>query len=185
MKSKTLVALAVASTIGWSAGAIAGSGHEVITPLSVNESGPVLVSQHQGFGHEPSSSFATSSVEHTIMGSPLSDSSDWSGSEEQVAMADDASYYIVAWTPVVMEQWDLYVVDPDTDLVALTHLYNGDIAFIDGSMSSESLALSGDDVSGDQLAMGESDFVPEGALQEDMVAYVLSVDPVEDTAQVG
>jgi hypothetical protein len=202
MKSRTLISLAVASTLGWSAAAFAGSSHEVVTPLSVNETGPVIVSQHRGFGHEPSSSFATASAEHTIMGSTLSDSSDWTGSAEQVALAEESSdYYIIAFEPVAVEGWDFYIIDVDADQLALSSddsLSGEWVAFSDESMSGEELALSSDEfMSDDQLAasdmtgeemmaqIGESDYVPSGALQEDMVAYVLSVDPVEDTANVG
>src|SRR5215210_166465 len=65
MKSK-LITMAVASTIGWSAGAFAATGHEVITPLSVNDAGEVLPQQHSG-------GFASSSsVSHnrSMMSSP-------------------------------------------------------------------------------------------------------------------
>jgi len=201
MKSKTLISLAVASTLGWSAAAIAGSSHEVMTPLSVNETGPVLVSQHKGFGQEPSSSFATASVEHTIMGSTLSDSSDWTGSAEQVALADDSSdYYIVAFEPIAVEGWDFYIIDVDAGELALSSddsLSGDGVAFSDEPMSGEALALGSDEfTSDDQLAasemmgeemaqIGESDYVPSGALQEDMVAHVLSDDPVDDSANAG
>ena len=65
MKSKTLITLAVASTFGLSAGASAGSSHEVSTPMSVNETGEVL----------PYGSYATMSQDASIGSNAAFDSS--------------------------------------------------------------------------------------------------------------
>ena len=40
MKTKTLIAAAISSTFGLATAAFAGSGHEVVTPSSPNESHP-------------------------------------------------------------------------------------------------------------------------------------------------
>lgn len=125
MKSKTVVTIAVASTFGWSAAAFAGSGHEVVTPLSVNETGETFVSNHKGFSSpERISAIGVSSQESgsgTLSGS-YSDSSGFSAnsesaslaSEDSIALADEGIYsdfYVVSWTPVTIESWDYYVID--------------------------------------------------------------------------
>jgi len=192
MKSKTLIGLAVASTFAWSAAAFAGSSHEVMTPLSANETGPVLVSHQQSFGHEPTSGFATSSAEHTILGSPLSDNTDWTGSVDQVAMSDQGmSSEYVAWIPVTIETWDVYVMDGDPVALMGEAL---DYSYLVLPSDEDQLAMSSDE-SSDVLAMsessdeyaqvGESDYVPAGSVQEDLVAYTLYMSPVDDTAEVG
>ena len=125
MKSKTLVTIAVASTFGWSAATFAGSGHEVITPLSVNETGEVVVSNDKGFSsRDRISAIGVSSQESgsgALSGS-YSDSSGFSGNsesaslafEDSVALADEGIYsdfYVVSWTPLTIESWDYYVID--------------------------------------------------------------------------
>lgn len=138
MKAKTFMTMAVASTFGLSAAAFAGSGHEVMTPLSVNETGEVFVSQHKGFGStERTSAVNMSSLEpgmgtsDTIgsligslsgadsAGSGLFDSGEAASLslEESLALADDGVYsdfYIVSSSPMTFESWDYYIVDTDS-----------------------------------------------------------------------
>lgn len=125
MKSKTLITMAVASTFGWSAAAFAGSGHEVMTPLSVNESGEVLISQEQGFGSKKSIEMASASSVDTAIGGlseSYSRSSGFFDSGETASLTPDESlalgadgvysdFYVVSWTPIVSESWDYYVID--------------------------------------------------------------------------
>ncbi|HYC45970.1 MAG TPA: hypothetical protein VED01_10870 [Burkholderiales bacterium] len=140
MKTKTLVAVAVASTFGWSASAFAGSGHEVVTPLSVNESGEVLAQDpsHIGFSGQQDDMTAlgaTSDYGSGEIGGSFSEShalsSDFMGSsgfpssanetaslsmDESLAAADQgiySDYYLVSWTPVAVETWDVYLIDAD------------------------------------------------------------------------
>jgi len=124
MKTKTLMTIAVASTFGLAAAAFAGSSHEVITPLSVNESGPVIVSNDKGFsGNQHMSAIGSSASEAggTLSGS-YSDSSGFMGNDsssasletdESLALADEGIYsdfYVVSWSPVAIESWDYYVI---------------------------------------------------------------------------
>jgi len=99
-----------AGAFGLSASAFAGSTHEVMTPMSVNETGPVLASQHDRLG---SRNMAGIDV-HTanLGGLELSDATDWSASYDQMAEADlSTDAFLVSWTPVTLEGWDYYVVD--------------------------------------------------------------------------
>src|SRR5690242_16106677 len=97
MKSKTLMTLAVAGALGLSTSAFAGSGYEVQTPMSVNESGPVLASQHQYHGMSAIGSTSSSGMGEVssadtftsnVGGLDLSDATDWSTSYDMMAEAD-------------------------------------------------------------------------------------------------
>ena len=177
MKSRTLSAMAVAAAFGLSASAFAGSGHEVMTPFSPNESGADLIavqkhmSSSQHTSSHPMSSDQVSSVDTfsgNVGGLELSDATDWSASYEQMAEADGLSdSYLVTWTPFSMDGVDYYLIDMEP------------IAAGEGFGSGEELAFSGDDylglTSSDELAF----------TQEDAVTIALSASPVEDTAEVG
>ena len=123
MKSKNLIAIAVASTFGWSAAAYAGAGHAVITPSESNESAPA-VSYEESFGSVDRMAAIGSSMDEA--GGTLGGSSDVSvvdGSaalsgdgldHESLVSADDGfynDYYLVSWTPVSAESWDYYVIN--------------------------------------------------------------------------
>ena len=123
MKSKNLIAIALASTFGWSAAAYAGAGHAVITPSESNESAPAL-SYEESFGSVDRMAAIGSSMDEA--GGTLSGSSDGSFVDhsaalsgdgldhESLAFADDGfynDYYLVSWTPVTAESWDYYVMD--------------------------------------------------------------------------
>src|SRR3954465_12349785 len=105
MKSTTLMPLAVAGAMGLPARAFAGSGYEVETPMSVNESGPVLAQQyHHGTsasGSTSSSAMGEMSTTDTFTGNvgglDLSDATDWSTSYDLMAEADQgmSDAYIV------------------------------------------------------------------------------------------
>jgi hypothetical protein len=137
MKSKSVITVAVASTIGWSAAAFAGPGHEVVTPFSPNESGEVLAQlQQQGFGSthsSPSIGALSDSGSGTISGSydSMSSSSSFSGTGDETAslsMGDSlagadqgiySDYYVIGWTPSTV---DYYVIDDGgtPELVAIS-----------------------------------------------------------------
>ena len=166
MKSKTLITMAVASTFGLSAAVFAGSGHEVVTPSSPNESAPSLVSQHKGF-HSTSMTSAmapsqsiTESTGHELT---LSDASDWSASFDQMAEADVSDVYLIGFAPV--DTWDYYVIDMG---------------------SSQDLALLGDEtyylIPFDVVFMSDDGY---SMTQEQQVNAVLSEAPSFDTAEVG
>ena len=116
MKSK-LITMAVASTIGWSAGALAATGHEVITPFSVNDAGAVLPQQHSsGFGSSSSVSHNTSMTSSPTYGdaSGTFSSADQSASlnmDENLALSNGiyTDVYVVGWTPAASEDWMSYV----------------------------------------------------------------------------
>ncbi len=136
MKSKTLITMAVASTFGWSA-AFADSSHEVITPFSPNESGEQIFTYQEGFGsnsHLASVGSISDEAGGSLSGS-VSDADDnlalgdESGNEslafaddsfdmdESLALADEgiySDYYLVSWTPVTAEAWDIYLIDTGT-----------------------------------------------------------------------
>jgi len=124
MKSKALIAAAVASTFGWSAASFAGPGHEAVMPFSPNESGENIFHYQQGFGPSGSAFGAMSDqAGGTLGGSYSASASDLStsgddrasiGSDENLAAADDGlytDYYVVSWTPVTGDGWDYYVID--------------------------------------------------------------------------
>jgi hypothetical protein len=123
MKAKNLIAMAVASTFGWSAAAFAGAGPAVITPTESNESAPAL-SYEESFGSGERMAAIGSSMDEA--GGTVSGSSDESFAAHSAAMSgeglDDESYafaedgfyngyYLVSWTPVTAESWDYYVID--------------------------------------------------------------------------
>jgi hypothetical protein len=168
MKSKALITIAVASTFGWSAGAFAGSSHEVMTPFSPNESGENIVSQHQGFGSASTSTAASDTISqdtgHDLI---LSDSSDWSASFDQMAEADVGDLYLVTWTPATVDSWDYYALDSDS--IGQLALNDSDESYV--FVPSDYIALIADD--------------GYGMTQEDQVDTVLSLAPVFDTAEVG
>ena len=146
MKSKTLVAMAVTSTIGWSAAAFAGAGHEVMTPFSPNESGDPVLSHERLFGspaHDMSIGATASQAGGMVTGSSRASSS--SGANDRTASSASSSfddslaagdvdvysdYYVVGWTPAAADGWDYYVIDygsgeqlvliDDADQLALT-----------------------------------------------------------------
>ena len=168
MKTMTLIAAAVASTFGLATAAFAGSGHEVMTPSSVDESLPsAMLSQHHGF-HSKSMSTAMAPSESLIEATghelTLSDASDWSASYEQMAEADIGDVYLIGFAP--MDSWDYYVLDMETaDTLALI---DGETYYL---VPLETLAFVSDD--GYSLS------------QEDQVAWILSEYPMTDTAEVG
>ena len=159
MKSKALITMAVASTFGWSAGAFAGSSHEVQTPFSVTESGPNVIAQHSTFESSSMSSAMSESISHdTGHNLQLSDSSDWSASFDQMAEADLGDGYLVSWT-----DYYLFDVSSSDELATL-----GDTYFL---------------VPVDYVAFVPSD--DYAASQEERVDMILSESPVFDTAEVG
>jgi len=126
MKSKTLMAVAVASTFGWSAASFAGSSHEVVTPFSPNESGQNIFSYQHGFGSNDSSSTVgalsdagsgTLSGAYGSTASNLSTSGDESAAiagDDSLAAANEGMYsdfYVVSLAPVTSDSWDYYVID--------------------------------------------------------------------------
>src|SRR4051812_29409734 len=124
MKSK-LITMAVVSTFGWSAGAFAATGHEVITPFSVNDTGEVLPQQHSGgFASSSSRSHDTSMMSSPTYGdaSGTFSSADQSASlnmDENLALNEGifTDVYVVSWTPAASEDWMSYV---QPDQVALS-----------------------------------------------------------------
>ena len=161
MKSKTLISLAVASAFGWSAAAFAGPGHEVVTPYSPNESGENIFVHQEGFGStdhmasigmtsDPAggtvSGSVSSGIDHSAsfssdqalsgMDESLALSDEGFGTGDSLALADDGSYseyYLVSWTPVIVETWDVYLIEPSSDQLALSE---------EGSFMGEQLASS-------------------------------------------
>jgi hypothetical protein len=119
MKSK-LITLAVAGAFGWSAGAFAGTGHEVITPFSVNDAGEVLPQQHSGgFASSSSLSQDASMISSSTSGeaSGTFSSADQSASlnmDESLALDEGifTDVYVVSWTPATSEDWMSYT-EPD------------------------------------------------------------------------
>ena len=113
---KTLVTIAVASTFGFSAGAFAGSGHEVMTPLSVNDTGEVYAQQQKSRDFRSPIVASTGSFSDPALGSEDSSyTSDASGSlsgiDQSAALDMSSDVLIVSSTPVTMETWDYYVID--------------------------------------------------------------------------
>ena len=168
MKTKTLIAAAISSTFGLATAAFAGSGHEVMTPSSPNESNPsALLQQHQGF-HSGSMSTAMAPSESLIEATghelTLSDASDWSASYDQMAEADIGDVYLIGFAP--MDSWDYYLIDSETgDTLALI---DDETYFL---VPLEQVAFVSDD--GYSLS------------QEDQVSLYLSENLVIDTAEVG
>ena len=116
MKAKTLMTMAVAGTFGLSAAAFAENAHAGFTPFSANESGDAITAlkDHQQLS-------ARGSTSHDVTASAASESYSESSSAtaslgmgESLALADDgvySDYYIVSWTPVMVESWDVYLID--------------------------------------------------------------------------
>ena len=145
MKTKTLIAAAVASTFGLATAAFAGSGHEVMTPSSPNESLPSaqLMQQHGFHSDAMITAMAPSDsmVETTGHDLALSDASDWSASYDQMAEADVGDVYLIGFAP--MDSWDYYVLDDETgDTLAL--IDGGDTYYL---VPLESVAFVTDDLS--------------------------------------
>jgi hypothetical protein len=164
MKTNTLIAAAVASTFGLATAAFAGSGHEVMTPSSPNESLPsAVLSQHHGF-HSDSMSTAMAPSESLIEATghdlALSDTSDWSASYDQMAEADIGDVYLIGFAP--MDNWDYYVLDEQLALI------DSDTYYL---VPLESVAFMTDDA--------------YSTSQEDLVTWYLYEYPTSDTAEVG
>ena len=138
MKSKTLIAVAVASTFGFSAGAFAGSKHEVMTPLSVNETGEVIVSQSKGFSshYVSTPSIGSTSVEASGSTGFSSSESASLSMDESLALGDQGVYsdfYVVSFTPATIETWDLYVIDGDQLSMSDESLPSHELALVPSS----------------------------------------------------
>lgn len=111
MKSRTLLALAVAGTCAWSASAFAGGTQgarmnagtsvEVQTPSSVNESAPWRTGQAHLGGWTPSSSMASSSSRAVYSGSDIgvgassSVSGSGSVSSDPLATNEPTEYWLI------------------------------------------------------------------------------------------
>ena len=131
MKSKTLISIAIAGTFGLSTAAFAGSGHEVITPFSPNESGPAIFQSDRGFGSTDRMASTGSTSDHaggTVSGSVSSDGSQFLSGDHSASLSSDegfsmddslaaadegiySEYYLVSWTPITVDSWDYYVID--------------------------------------------------------------------------
>ena len=146
MKSK-LITMAVASTFGWSAGAFAANGHEVITPFSVNDAGEVLP-QNQ------SAAFTgRSALPHAAPTTPPSSYSDTSGTfssqdqsaslnmDESLALSDGiySEVYVVNWTPTSSEDWMSYVQPQTAQDAADVVIY--DIAIVEPDTALDSASV--------------------------------------------
>jgi hypothetical protein len=176
MKSKTLMTIAVASTIGWAAGAFAGSSHEVQTPLSVNDTGEVIVAQHNGgFGSSDRMASAPSYSHHAagMTGTYTNDASAISSGDEFASLNMDetlaldegvySDFYLVGWTPSASDDWMSY-----TAAIEAGHQFAAidDVVFV----PAYDIALITDDA-----------LIPS---QEEMVALIQSEMPL-DSAEVG
>jgi hypothetical protein len=126
MKSKTLLALAVAGAVTCSTGALAGSswnGYEVRTPSSVDESAPWLANESHVPASASSMTFASTSGDLGAMDSPL---------------ASNAHSNVSATNTAYTEYWLLGA--DGSDIGASSGLSGmGSVAF-DSSMSSGELA---------------------------------------------
>jgi hypothetical protein len=146
MKSK-LITMAVASTFGWSAGAFAANGHEVITPFSVNDAGEVLPQQQ-------SAAFAgRSSLPHAAPPTSTSSYSDTSATfsrqdqsaslnmDESLALSDGiySDVYFVNWTPTTSEDWMSYGQPQMAQGAADVVVYDIAIVEPDGALDSASV----------------------------------------------
>lgn len=155
MKTKTLMTMAVASTFGLSAAAFAGSGHEVVTPFSVSESGETIYQEKQGFGSSDHQ-IALGSTSDEAGGSlsyseSATESSASLGTGDSFAFADDGSYsdfYVVSWTPVMVETWDVYLIPIESEELA-----SADTSEI--GMPTHELALVTDEAGNLEVALAE------------------------------
>jgi len=130
MRYKTLMALAVAGAVGWSASAFSGSAYEVSTPSSANETGPVALQMSSHLGSTSTSetpmvlsSSETYLINDEAVGATVADSGSGSigssmasedlaglSDEDVLALADEGFYsdfYRVSYTPMA----DYYVLD--------------------------------------------------------------------------
>ena len=117
MKTKTLMTIAVASAFGLSAAAYAESGHEVMTPFASSEVGENIPEDKRGFSDQLAVGATADESMASVSGSYDAIASNSMSSPEtgdSLARADEGIYsdfYVVTWEPVVIEQWDLYVLD--------------------------------------------------------------------------
>jgi hypothetical protein len=96
-----------------------GSGGtvEVITPLAVNETAGddlAIGSTRDEAGGSLSGSYSESSGLETESSASLE-------TDDSLAFGDDGSYsdfYVVSWTPVMVESWDLYLIPIESDELA-------------------------------------------------------------------
>ena len=158
MKTKTLMTMAVAGAFGLSTAAFAGYG--VITPSQMSEAGENIVQNQKGFhnSYEQSAVGSTSDATSAWLSSASDDAS--LSMDESIALADEGIYsdfYVVSFTPVVLESWDLYVIDvgepgelaaADEFSMSPTH----ELALIssDDGMSYELALVPTDDLSSDE-----------------------------------
>jgi len=147
MKSKTLMAMAIASTFGWSAASFAGSSHQAVMPASPNESGENAFTYQQSFGvSTPSnvmgvmsdlgSGTAGGSLSPSATGFSMSgDESASIGTDDSLAAADGgtyADYYLVSWAPARADSWDYYVIDGSStpQVIAITDIDADQLALV-------------------------------------------------------
>jgi len=118
MKAKRLMTLALVSTFGWSAGAFAVSSHEVITPTSFNESGPMTVVQADDgqqriiIGSSEGSN-TLSSISEAERSAALAYATQ-PGGEDVYGVGFTSAPYSISWAPVTVDSWDYYVLDTDS-----------------------------------------------------------------------
>lgn len=120
MTRRTLLSIAVASTLGWSAGAFAGSGHEVITPSASSEIEPSRVQQQdESFGSRQDRAALGSISDEAggSIGGSFGDQSASASTDQSFALGDQglySDYYLVSWTPVASDNWSYYTIDTDS-----------------------------------------------------------------------
>ena len=126
MKSKTLITMAVASTIGLSAAAFAGTGPEAVAP---DEFGNVGVTQEylttqDSMGIGSTWSDAVGSVTGSSEGfGSLDPSASFSSDEDWMAAAHEGIYsdfYLVGFSPTLDDNWEYYLIDSDSERLAFT-----------------------------------------------------------------
>jgi len=166
MRSKTLIAMAVAGALG-SAAAFAAP----LQPVSVDENTPWLSHTHRTASMIPSHTWnvgaSSSQAGATVTGSVASDDSLASITTEEtdvLALADEGIYtdfYRVSFEPIALQQWDYYMISPvssdeyaaSEDLYVLTPAYE----FIVFTDSDDMLAASDEMSSQGMLASLSSD----------------------------
>jgi len=138
MKSK-LITMALASTFGWSAGAFAGTSHEVITPFSVNDTGEVLA-QQQSAGKSSLSHVRSTSYSDTSSTFSTQDQSASLNMDESLALGEGvySDVYIVNWTPTQSEDWMAYV---EPEQMALTDDGSGYVVIYEFAIIEPDMAL--------------------------------------------
>jgi hypothetical protein len=148
MKSK-LITMAVASTFGWSAGAFAANGHEVITPFSVNDTGEVLP-QQQSAAFTGRNALPHAALTPSTSSSSYSDTSGTFSSQDQsaslnmdesLALSDGiySDVYVVNWTPTTSEDWMSYVQPQMAQGAADVVIY--DIAIVEPDTALDSASV--------------------------------------------